>query len=567
MFTLGLHGMEGKKKTKEQLLTELEALKTRCKLSELACKHAEVAKQESELKFCTLFEQTPVGIGLSTPDGHILSANVAMCQMTGYSEEELKKINLKNTYNNPEDRTRLLECVKKEGSVRNFKAELKRKDGSLYWASLTITPFQLSSQEVFLTVAEDITECEQAMEALQESEVRFRNLTETTSDWIWEVDEQGIYTYSSPKIKELLGYEPKEIIGKTPFDLMPPVEAERVAAEFRAIVESRKPFSVLENTNLHKDGRSIVLETSGVPIFDVDGNFRGYRGIDRDITQRKRAVQEIEAGRRKLEIYIESMVDGLCVNDADGTIVEVNEAFIKMFGYNSPEEMIGKTIFEDVSEKEITRLKKRFVESIEKREVKIRDFEIICSRKDGSEFPASFNIRNLWEKEKYVGSISIARDITQRKRAEQSLVESESKLREQKSALEQKNIALREMIAQIEMEKKRVQDDIETNVNTVISPILERLKTENTPLKYINLLQYHLEGLTSTYSRKIKKRLDLTPREIEICNMVKGGLPNKDIALLLNISSKTVEKHRKNIRNKLGISHKSVNLTSFLREL
>lgn len=140
-----------------------------------------------------------------------------------------------------------------------------------------------------------------AREALQKSEQRFRSLVETTSDWVWEVDRDGIYTYASPKSKELLGYEPDEIIGKTPFDFMPPEEAELAAGVFQTIRASCQAFRGLENTNLHRDGRRVVLDTSGVPIVDEQGNFLGFRGIDRDITDRKRAEEEIRKHRDHLE--------------------------------------------------------------------------------------------------------------------------------------------------------------------------------------------------------------------------------------------------------------------------
>ena len=133
----------------------------------------------------------------------------------------------------------------------------------------------------------DITEQKESLD-------RFRAMTENTSDWIWEIDENLNYTYASPRIKELLGYEPEEIIGKTPFDLMSLDEGERVFEELRHIVKMRLPFSRLENTNLHKDGNQVVLETSGVPIIDAFGHFSGYRGIDRDITERR----EIEERNR-----------------------------------------------------------------------------------------------------------------------------------------------------------------------------------------------------------------------------------------------------------------------------
>jgi PAS domain-containing protein len=78
----------------------------------------------------------------------------------------------------------------------------------------------------------------QTEETRAQSDERFRSLVEATSDWIWEVDRHGLYTYASPKIKDLLGYEPEEVIGKTPFDLMPKESAERVAAVFKTIAGS-----------------------------------------------------------------------------------------------------------------------------------------------------------------------------------------------------------------------------------------------------------------------------------------------------------------------------------------
>lgn len=129
--------------------------------------------------------------------------------------------------------------------------------------------------------------------ALTASEEKYRALTETTSDWVWEVDAHGAYSYVSPKVLDLLGYAPEEVLGKTLFDFMPEAVAQEVGAAFRRVAESRQPFSSLENECLRKDGRRVILETSGVPVLDEAGNFLGYRGIDRDITERKRHEAEI----------------------------------------------------------------------------------------------------------------------------------------------------------------------------------------------------------------------------------------------------------------------------------
>jgi len=138
----------------------------------------------------------------------------------------------------------------------------------------------------------EISDRRAAEERLRVSEERFRDLVETSSDWIWEVDPEGVYTYVSPKVEELLGYRPEEVIHKTPFDLMPREEETRVRGFFQEISRSGRPFSGLENRSLHKDGRVVILETSGEPIKDASGKLLGYRGIDRDITERKRMESE-----------------------------------------------------------------------------------------------------------------------------------------------------------------------------------------------------------------------------------------------------------------------------------
>jgi PAS domain S-box-containing protein len=150
-------------------------------------------------------------------------------------------------------------------------------------------------------VTRDITDRRRADEALRKSEQRYRLLAETTSDWVWEVDKCGVYTYSSPKIRGWLGYEPEEILGKTPFDLMPPEEGVRVAKLFSAIAANHPPFVGLQSVMLHKNGSRVIVETSGVPLFNAAGEFIGYQGCDCDVTDRKRAEQELKDYSAALE--------------------------------------------------------------------------------------------------------------------------------------------------------------------------------------------------------------------------------------------------------------------------
>jgi PAS domain S-box-containing protein len=179
------------------------------------------------------------------------------------------------------------------------------KDGRKLWTVLN-NAFTYEDGRVTgaLVVAYDITERKRVEEALRESEEKFRSLVETTSDWIWETDADGVYTYVSPRVRDLLGYEPEEVLGRKPFDFMPPDESPHVMAEFLSAAKERKPFVGIENVNIGRDGRRVVLETSGVPRLDGRGNFLGYRGIDRDITDRKRAEEVLRRSHDELELRV-----------------------------------------------------------------------------------------------------------------------------------------------------------------------------------------------------------------------------------------------------------------------
>jgi PAS domain S-box-containing protein len=179
----------------------------------------------------------------------------------------------------------------------------------------------------------------------QETMRRYRDMVEVSPDWIWEVDANGVYTYASPRVTELLGYAPEELIGKTPFDLMPPDEARRVGEIFGRIAAERRPFSALENMNLHKDGRLISLETSGTPILSADGRLLGYRGSDRDITARRVMAKALQEQLEFSDALVDTLGNILVVLDRSGNIVRFNKAAESITGWRS-EELVGKPVWE-----------------------------------------------------------------------------------------------------------------------------------------------------------------------------------------------------------------------------
>jgi len=175
------------------------------------------------------------------------------------------------------------------------------KDGRWYYVvntPLTHADGSMSKQSMVI----DITERKEAEEALRRSEGRFQQVTENAQVWVWEVDAEGVYTYASPTLERVLGYTPAEIVGKKHFyDLFHPEERGELERAALEVFARREPFSQFLNRNVHKDGRTVWLQTSGVPMLDAQGRFIGYRGADVDITERVRAETALREHRERLE--------------------------------------------------------------------------------------------------------------------------------------------------------------------------------------------------------------------------------------------------------------------------
>jgi PAS domain S-box-containing protein len=193
-------------------------------------------------------------------------------------------------------------------------------------------------------ISRDIAELKRAERALRESEKRFRDIAEASADWIWEVDASCRYTYASDSVRNLLGYAPEEILGKTPFDLMPPEEAERVRALFDGIAARRASFRDLDNLNLHKDGSARYVLTNGAPILDDDGNLLGYRGLDKDITEEYLAAARLKTNEERLRFALEASNDGLWDWDLRTGLAYLAPRYYAMTGYR-PEEVTPDLAF------------------------------------------------------------------------------------------------------------------------------------------------------------------------------------------------------------------------------
>ncbi|HIP96099.1 MAG TPA: PAS domain S-box protein, partial [Anaerolineae bacterium] len=164
--------------------------------------------------------------------------------------------------------------------------------------------------QVFAQQAAIAIENARLYERVMESEERFRDVTANTGDWIWETDVKGRYTYSSPVVARILGYVPEEVLGKHVYDFLHPDDREALKAVTEEASRKREPLTSFVNRSVHRDGYTVIIETTSVPVFGPDGQLVGHRGVHRDITARVRAEEALRESEEKYRTLFESSAEG-----------------------------------------------------------------------------------------------------------------------------------------------------------------------------------------------------------------------------------------------------------------
>jgi PAS domain S-box-containing protein len=184
----------------------------------------------------------------------------------------------------------ILAVILETGNIEEFEINI---NGNFY--SLTLTP--IKEYRYVNIYAKDITQKRIDEEKLLISEERFRDVAEASGEYVWETDLNNAYCYLTHKVTNVLGYDLNEMIGKTPFDFMPPEEAERILAIFNAFSVNAKRFVNIEHLIRQKSGKLIWQQLSGIPIFDHNRRFAGFRGTGLDITQQKKYENELRTAK------------------------------------------------------------------------------------------------------------------------------------------------------------------------------------------------------------------------------------------------------------------------------
>lgn len=306
---------------------------------------AERMAQETEANYRVLVENSQTGIFI-VQNGMLAYVNPRICELMGYDRDEVIGTPIMR-YVHPEDAVWLGTYEQRrlsgEKVPTRYVARGLTKAGEIRYFDFSSSIIGFGGEPAVLLNAVDITESMNTQAALRKSKEEYRDLVEHISDWVWQIDADMRYTYASPKIRDLLGYAPEEVLGKRFTDLMPGYFVEWLDENYTAISE-HQPFTLLENPMVHRDGSIVWVETSGEPVFDEQGGFRGYRGIDRNVTERKRAEEALRASEEQYKTLFDSSPLPMWVFCMDSlTLLAVNEAMLAHYGY-ARDELLGKSV-------------------------------------------------------------------------------------------------------------------------------------------------------------------------------------------------------------------------------
>jgi PAS domain S-box-containing protein len=305
------------------------------------------------------------------------------------------------------------------------------------------------------------------------------------------------------------------------------------------------------------------------PVRNEKGFLIGIVELVTDITERRRAEEALRQSEQKYRELFENASDIIFILDFDGKILSCNAAASKTFGYE-PDQILGLSIENLLDRDYLPVVRDLFQKKIGNIEVQ-NPQEYLTYTKDGKAVWVEVNARIMKETGGQVSIHGIARNITERKMMEEALKKRERELEEKSRNLEDANTALKVLLKRREEDKTELEEKVTYNMRALILPYIENLKINHInshQLNQLKIIERNINEIISPFLRTLSSKYpNLTPTEIKIINFIKEGRTTKEMAGLLNVSARTVEVHRDNIRKKLSLKNRKANLRSHLLAL
>ncbi len=285
----------------------------------------ERTRERAETRFHALFNSTFQFIALLKPDGTIIEVNrTALDSVNAKRKDVIGKYFPDTPWWNtsPEHRQLITDGIATaaQNQFVRFERQLLLANGETAEIDTSLKPLTNDAGKVVQLLAEgrDITDrikaekelarhrdhlaelVEEQTQELRESQIRFRDVALCSADWIWELNHNEQYVFVSEGVEHILEYKPDELLGHTPFEYMPDPVSDHYNLKFTETIKDRRQFFDLEVWSISKTGKKVCLQTTGKPLFNDEGEFQGYRGVTKDITEKKIAEAKLQATQEEL---------------------------------------------------------------------------------------------------------------------------------------------------------------------------------------------------------------------------------------------------------------------------
>ena len=404
---------------------------------------AEEALKESEDKYRRISENAPDMVyRMSLPGGRYEYVSPVSAELTGYTPEEFyADPSLIWRLVHPDWRKYLEEQMAgllKGNLPPSYEFQIIDRPGRTRWVNQRnmLVRNEHGEPVAIEGIVTDITRQKETERELKRSELRFLAVSENAGSWIWEIDAEGVYRYSSPAVMRILGYRPDELVGKMHFyDLFDPAGREDQKTAMLAIYARQEPFYGSVNLSRHKTGAPVLLNSSGAPAFDEAGRFSGYCGVDEDITEQKRALEALRESEAKYRLLADNVHDVIWTAGLDMHLTYISPSVMELRGL-TPEEAMAETIRDALTPASYEVIMQAREQGMRKLQGDPpasggRVLELEFYRKDGSTVWTETAIALAFDSSRRpAGVVGVMRDITQRKQVEDALRKSRQLLGE-----------------------------------------------------------------------------------------------------------------------------------------
>ena len=551
-------------------------------------KRTEAALRDSEEQFRDLFESMTLGVVFQDKNGQISTVNPAAKRILGLSHDQM----LGRTSLDPrwhavhEDGSEFhgethpaMEALRTGKEVKNVVMGVYHPLIEKYrWINIHAVPQFRPGEKVpyqVYTTFDDITELFQenterkkTLEALKQSEERFRVMAENIREVFWLFDWKNQQVeYISPAYEQIWGRPVEKLYEnyRNWFASIYPDDLDHARKSFAKIAKSGGG-EICEYRILRPDGTVSWISDRGFAVTDKNGDVVRIAGITEDITERRQVLDALRESEEKFRSLTEQSPNMVFIN-CRGRIVYANRRCEQILGYRreefySPDYDFMILIAPEYREQ----VRSNFQKHMQNEDIIPYEYSLVTKEGKKLDVIITTKLINFAAERSILGIIT---DITVRKEAERALKAKDKKLERQTKNLAEVNTALKVLLEQREQEKTEMKETLLTNVKKLVFPYIDKL--ENIGLNedaqtFVNIIKTNINDLISPLASSLSsKYFALTPSEIQIADLIKQGKTSKEIASMLNVSPKAVSFHRGNLRKKLGLLNKKINLETYLQ--